>query len=294
MDPEQAAAAVTERTKAIICVDLAGLPYSFYDRIFQITEEKKALFRPANERQRALGRVVVMADAAHAFGASANGMMCGQIADFTCFSFHAVKNLTTAEGGAVTWADRVEKSGIDGEELYREYMLLSLHGQSKDALAKTKAGAWEYDIVAPLYKCNMTDIMAAIGLAQLHRYEELLAKRYALVEQYHELLASTAIRPARHLTEDGRSSCHLYLTEMEGKTLSQRNAVIDALAQQGIASNVHYKPLPLLTAYRDLGFRMEDYPNAYGLYERELTLPLYSTLTQAQAERICGALREIL
>ena len=184
--------------------------------------------------------------------------------------------------------------GLDDAALYRRYMLLSLHGQDKDALAKTKAGAWEYDIVAPLYKCNMTDIMAAIGLAQLHRYEELLAKRYALVEQYHELLASTAIRPARHLTEDGRSSCHLYLTELEGKTLSQRNAVIDALAQQGIASNVHYKPLPLLTAYRDLGFRMEDYPNAYGLYERELTLPLYSTLTQAQSERICGALREIL
>lgn len=184
-------------------------------------------------------------------------MPTGALADFTSFSFHAVKNFTTAEGGASAWRTL---PGLDDEELYHRYQLLSLHGQSKDALAKTKLGAWEYDIVGPWYKCNMTDIMAAIGLAQLHRYEELLAKRYALVEQYHELLASTAIRPARHLTEDGRSSCHLYLTELEGKTLSQRNAVIDALAQQGIASNVHYKPLPLLTAYRDLGFRMEVIP----------------------------------
>lgn len=290
MDYDQMERAITERTKAVIPVDLGGIPCD-YDRIYQAVEGKKALFCPKGDVQEALGRVAVVADCAHGLGASRHGVPTGALADFTSFSFHAVKNFTTAEGGASAWRTL---PGLDDEELYHRYQLLSLHGQSKDALAKTKLGAWEYDIVGPWYKCNMTDIMAAIGLAQLHRYEELLAKRYALVEQYHELLASTAIRPARHLTEDGRSSCHLYLTELEGKTLSQRNAVIDTLAQQGIASNVHYKPLPLLTAYRDLGFRMEDYPNAYGLYERELTLPLYSTLTQAQAERICGALREIL
>lgn len=290
MDYDQMERAITDKTKAVIPVDLGGIPCD-YDRIYQAVEGKKALFCPKGDVQEALGRVAVVADCAHGLGASRHGVPTGALADFTSFSFHAVKNFTTAEGGASAWRTL---PGLDDEELYHHYQLLSLHGQSKDALAKTKLGAWEYDIVGPWYKCNMTDIMAAIGLAQLHRYEELLAKRYALVEQYHELLASTAIRPARHLTEDGRSSCHLYLTELEGKTLSQRNAVIDALAQQGIASNVHYKPLPLLTAYRDLGFRMEDYPNAYGLYERELTLPLYSTLTQAQAERICGALREIL
>ena len=290
MDYAQLEKAITPRTKAIIPVDVGGILCD-YTRIFSIVEDRRGDFSPASPLQAQLGRIAVIADGAHSFGAVRGGIRSGAWADFTTFSFHAVKNLTTAEGGAVTWRRDL---GLDDAALYRRYMLLSLHGQDKDALAKTKAGAWEYDIVAPLYKCNMTDIMAAIGLAQLHRYEELLAKRYALVEQYHELLASTAIRPARHLTEDGRSSCHLYLTELEGKTLSQRNAVIDALAQQGIASNVHYKPLPLLTAYRDLGFRMEDYPNAYGLYERELTLPLYSTLTQAQAERICGALREIL
>ena len=290
IDEARLRAAITPRTKAIIPVDVGGILCD-YTRIFSIVEDRRGDFSPASPLQAQLGRIAVIADGAHSFGAVRGGIRSGAWADFTTFSFHAVKNLTTAEGGAVTWRRDL---GLDDAALYRRYMLLSLHGQDKDALAKTKAGAWEYDIVAPLYKCNMTDIMAAIGLAQLHRYEELLAKRYALVEQYHELLASTAIRPARHLTEDGRSSCHLYLTELEGKTLSQRNAVIDALAQQGIASNVHYKPLPLLTAYRDLGFRMEDYPNAYGLYERELTLPLYSTLTQAQAERICGALREIL
>ena len=284
--------AITDKTKVIMPVDLGGMPCD-YDELFELVKSGSvnSLFQARTEEQEKLGRILILSDSAHSVGAEYKGRKAGCLADVSVFSFHAVKNLTTAEGGAVTWRRDL---GLDDAALYRRYMLLSLHGQDKDALAKTKAGAWEYDIVAPLYKCNMTDIMAAIGLAQLHRYEELLAKRYALVEQYHELLASTAIRPARHLTEDGRSSCHLYLTELEGKTLSQRNAVIDALAQQGIASNVHYKPLPLLTAYRDLGFRMEDYPNAYGLYERELTLPLYSTLTQAQAERICGALREIL
>lgn len=293
MDPEQAAAAVTERTKAIICVDLAGIPYSFYDRIFRIVEEKKALFCPANERQKALGRIVVMADAAHAFGASANGMMCGQIADFTCFSFHAVKNLTTAEGGAVTWADRVEKSGIDGEELYREYMLLSLHGQSKDALAKTKAGAWEYDIAAPLYKCNMTDIMAAIGLVQLERYPELLKRRREIIEAYDRAFEDLPVTLLDHYTEYGTSSGHLYLVRLNGKNRAECNAVIEAMAAKGIASNVHYKPLPMLTAYKNLGFRIEDYPNAYCQFENEITLPLHTKLTEEEIAYVTEAFRNV-
>lgn len=293
MDPEQAAAAVTERTKAIICVDLAGIPYSFYDRIFQIAEEKKALFRPANERQRAFGRVVVMADAAHAFGASANGMMCGQIADFTCFSFHAVKNLTTAEGGAVTWADRVEKSGIDGEELYREYMLLSLHGQSKDALAKTKAGAWEYDIAAPLYKCNMTDIMATIGLVQLKRYPELLKRRREIIETYDRAFQDLPVMLLDHYTEHSTSSGHLYLVRLNGKSREECNEVIEKLAAKGIASNVHYKPLPMLTAYKNLGFRIEDYPNACRQFENEITLPLHTKLTDEEIVYVTEAFRNV-
>lgn len=293
MDPEQVEAAVTERTKAIICVDLAGIPYSFYDRIFRIVEEKKALFCPANERQKALGRIVVMADAAHAFGASANGMMCGQIADFTCFSFHAVKNLTTAEGGAVTWADRVEKSGIDGEELYREYMLLSLHGQSKDALAKTKAGAWEYDIAAPLYKCNMTDIMAAIGLVQLERYPELLKRRREIIEAYDRAFEDLPVTLLDHYTEYGTSSGHLYLVRLNGKNRAECNAVIEAMAAKGIASNVHYKPLPMLTAYKNLGFRIEDYPNAYRQFENEITLPLHTKLTEEEIAYVTEAFRNV-
>ena len=293
MDPEQVEAAVTERTKAIICVDLAGIPYSFYDRIFRIVEEKKALFCPANERQKALGRIVVMADAAHAFGASANGMMCGQIADCTCFSFHAVKNLTTAEGGAVTWADRVEKSGIDGEELYREYMLLSLHGQSKDALAKTKAGAWEYDIAAPLYKCNMTDIMAAIGLVQLERYPELLKRRREIIEAYDRAFEDLPVTLLDHYTEYGTSSGHLYLVRLNGKNRAECNAVIEALAAKGIASNVHYKPLPMLTAYKNLGFRIEDYPNAYRQFENEITLPLHTKLTEEEIAYVTEAFRNV-
>lgn len=286
MDYEKMAQAITPRTKAIIPVDIGGILCD-YSRIFSIVEDKRSMFVPNNEIQRQIGRVAVVADGAHSFGAYCGATRSGNIADFTTFSFHAVKNLTTAEGGAVTWRADL---GLDDAALYRQYMLMSLHGQDKDALAKTKAGAWEYDIVAPLYKCNMTDIMAAIGLAQLHRYGDLLAKRYQLVETYNRLLDGHGIVLPRHLTEESYSSCHLYLTELEGKTLEERNAVIEALAQQGIATNVHYKPLPLLTAYRNLGFRMEDYPNAYNLYTRELTLPLYSTLTEEQVERVCSRL----
>ncbi len=293
MDPEQVASAVTERTKAIICVDLAGILYPYYERIFQIAEEKKDLFHPANDRQKALGRIAVIADAAHAFGASANGRMCGQIADFTCFSFHAVKNLTTAEGGAVTWADRVEASGIDGEDLYREYMLLSLHGQSKDALAKTKAGAWEYDIAAPLYKCNMTDIMAAIGLVQLKRYPELLKRRREIIETYDRAFQDLPVLCLDHYIEHRTSSGHLYLVRLKGKNRAECNAVIEELAAKGIASNVHYKPLPMLTAYKNLGFRIEAYPNAYHQFENEITLPLHTKLTDEEIAYVTEAFRNV-
>lgn len=290
MDYEKMAQAITPRTKAIIPVDIGGILCD-YSRIFSVVEEKRSAFAPSNEIQRQIGRIAVVADAAHSFGAYRGTMRSGNIADFTTFSFHAVKNLTTAEGGAVTWRADL---GLDDAALYRQYMLMSLHGQDKDALAKTKAGAWEYDIVAPLYKCNMTDIVAAIGLAQLHRYGELLAKRYQLMETYNRLLEGHCITLPRHLTEKDRSSCHLYLTELERHTLEERNAIIEALAQQGIATNVHYKPLPLLTAYRNLGFQIEGYPNAYNLYTRELTLPLYSTLTQEQVERVCRTLLALL
>lgn len=293
LDPEQVALAVTERTKAIICVDLAGIPYPYYDKIFQIAKEKKAMFHPANERQEALRRIAVIADAAHAFGASVNGMMCGQIADFTCFSFHAVKNLTTAEGGAVTWADRVEACGIDGEELYREYMLLSLHGQSKDALAKTKAGAWEYDIAAPLYKCNMTDITAAIGLVQLKRYPELLKRRRQIIETYDRAFQDLPVTYLDHYTEHSTSSGHLYLVRLNGKNRAECNAVIEALAAKGIATNVHYKPLPLLTAYKNLGFQIEAFPNAYHQFENEITLPLHTKLTDEEIAYVTEAFRDV-
>lgn len=286
MDPEKVREAVTERTKAVICVDLAGIVYPYYDEIFRIVEEKKALFHPANERQEALGRILVMADAAHAFGASRGGKMCGQIADFTCFSFHAVKNLTTAEGGAATWSETVEKAGIDSEELYRDYMLYSLHGQSKDALAKTKAGAWEYDIVAPLYKCNMTDIQAAIGLIQLKRYPEILKRRRELIERYHAAWPEDKVKVLDHYGEDHASSGHLYLTRLSGKSREECNDIITQMAEKGVAVNVHYKPLPLLSAYKNLGFDIKDYPNAYAQFENEITLPLHTCLTDEQQEYV--------
>lgn len=290
MDYEKMAQAITPRTKAIIPVDIGGILCD-YSRIFSVVEEKRFIFTPNNEIQRQIGRIAVVADGAHSFGAYCGNTISGNIADFTTFSFHAVKNLTTAEGGAVTWRSDL---GLDETALYREYMLLSLHGQDKDALAKTKAGAWEYDIVAPLYKCNMTDIMAALGLAQIKRYPQMLEKRYSLVKLYNQFLSNYGIVSASHLTDGSCSSCHLYLTELEGKGLKERNFIIEELAQEGISTNVHYKPLPLLTAYHNLGFLMEDYPNAYSLYTRELTLPLYSTLTEDQVERVCAALLRLI
>lgn len=290
MDYEKLADAVTSHTKAIVPVDVGGILCN-YDRIFSIVEDKKALFEPANDLQAQIGRVAVITDGAHSLGGLWNGQKSGSIADFTTFSFHAVKNLTTGEGGAVTWRKELE---LDNEEVYRQYMLMSLHGQSKDALAKTKPGAWEYDIVAPLYKCNMTDIMAAIGLAQLKRYPTMLETRYALVQKYNEQLAECGIHVAPHLTECATSSCHLYLTRIEGASLETRNALIEAMAQDGIATNVHYKPLPLLTAYKNLGFDMKDYPNAYAQYANEITLPLYSTMTEEDVDIVCSALKRHL
>lgn len=286
MDPEKAAEAVTERTKAIICLDLAGIVYCGYERILQIAEEKKHMFRPANERQKALGRLLVLADSAHAFGAARDGKMCGELADFTCFSFHAVKNLTTAEGGAVTWSGAVTRAGIDSEELYREYMLLSLHGQSKDALAKTQAGAWEYDIVAPLYKCNMTDIQAALGLVQLKRYDAVLERRKSLIERYDAAWKGFPVQALNHFGDGSDSSGHLYLTRLPGKSREECNQIITRMAEQGIAANVHYKPLPLLSAYRNMGFDIHQYPNAYAQFENEITLPLHTCLTDEQQEYV--------
>lgn len=290
MDPQKVREAVTKRTKAVICVDLAGIIYDRYDEIFQIAEEKKELFHPANERQEALGRILVMADAAHAFGAEREGRRCGQIADFTCFSFHAVKNLTTAEGGAVTWSQAVTDAGIDGEELYREYMLLSLHGQSKDALAKTQAGAWEYDIVAPYYKCNMTDIMAAIGLVQLRRYPEILRRREALIRQYDAALEGCPVEVLNHYGESHRSSGHLYLVRVLDKTREECNNMITKMAEAGIATNVHYKPLPMLSAYKNMGFDIQDFPNAYAQFANEITLPLHTCLTDEQVQFVADTL----
>ena len=290
MDPEKLAAAITERTKAVIPVDIAGI-LADYDTIYSVVESKKALFIPANDLQKKIGRVAVVADGAHSIGAKRNGKRSGAFADFTTFSFHAVKNLTTAEGGAATWNPAL---GLDDEAIYKQYMLLSLHGQNKDALAKTKPGAWEYDIVAPLYKCNMTDIMAAIGLVQLRRYPELLEKRYALVRLYNELLKDCGVEMASHFREDEVSSCHLYLTRLTGKTMAQRNAIIEKMAEQGVATNVHYKPLPLLTAYKDLGFASKDYPNACAQFENEITLPLYSTLTEEDVRYVCKTLKDCL
>lgn len=286
MDYDRLEAAVTERTKAVIPVDVGGILCD-YERVFSIVEGKRALFTPANEMQERLGRILVLADAAHSFGAYRNGKQSGTFADFTSFSFHAVKNLTTAEGGAVTWRPELD---LDHEAVYKQYQLMSLHGQSKDALAKDRLGAWEYDIVAPLYKCNMTDIMAAIGLVQLGRYPEMLKKRYALVEKYDSLLASLDVETPPHLKPEGKSSCHLYQVQMRELGEAERNAVIEAMAREGVASNVHYKPLPMLTAYKSMGFDIKNYPNAYRRYWNEITLPLYSTLTEEDVERVCESL----
>lgn len=291
IDYEKLREAITEKTKAVICVDLAGVPCD-YDEIFEVVNSKKDLFKSNNEIQKSIGRVTVIADGAHSFGASYKGGMSGSIADFTSFSFHAVKNLTTAEGGAVTWKSI---DGIDDEEIYKKYNCLSLHGQTKDALAKTKIGSWEYDIIEPAYKCNMTDIMAAIGLGQLSRYEELLNYRKAIINKYDELLNEIdGVEVLKHFTDEYESSGHLYLIRLTGKDEVFRNEVIVKMAESGIATNVHYKPLPLLTAYKNLGFNIEKYPKAFNMYKNEITLPLNSVLTLEQVEYIVNTLGKIL
>lgn len=275
MDYDALEAAINEKTKAIIPVDLAGIPCD-YDRIFEIVERKKKLFRPNNHIQAALGRLAVMADTAHAFGAKYHGKRIGSIADFSSFSFHAVKNLTTAEGGALTWKT-IE--GISNEDIYKKLQLLSLHGQSKDALQKTKLGAWEYDIVGTYYKCNMTDIVASIGLKQLERYPDMLKRRKEIIERYDTALHPLGVETLNHYTDAWESSGHLYLTRIPGISVEQRNEIIIKMAECGVACNVHYKPLPMHTAYKDLGFDIKDYCNAYAHYENEISLPLHTKLT---------------
>ena len=291
MDYDALEAAITEKTKAVIPVDIAGVICD-YDRIFEIVEKKKALFTPSdNKIQQALGRVAVVADAAHAFGARRHGKMCGEIADFTAFSFHAVKNFTTAEGGAVVWRDI---DGIDNEEIYKNYMLLSLHGQSKDALAKTQLGAWEYDIVMPGYKCNMTDIMAGIGLAQMRRYPKLLMRRCNIIGQYDAVMENLPVQVLQHYGEDFVSSGHLYLVRLEGKDEAYRNEFIRKMAELEVATNVHYKPLPMHTAYKKLGFDIKDYPNAYQMYHNEITLPLHTCLSDEEVEYVLDCFAKVL
>lgn len=283
MDYNQLEAAITEKTKVVIPIDLAGIPCD-YEKIYSIVEKKKAMFHPTNKIQEAIGRVIVMADAAHAFGAKLNdGSMVGSIADFSNFSFHAVKNFTTAEGGAVTWKS-IE--GIDDEELYHQYQLLSLHGQSKDALAKTQLGAWEYDIVGPWYKCNMTDVAAGIGLAQMQRYKGILARRKEIIEKYNAAFKPMGIEVLEHYNDVHQSSGHLYITRVPGITLNQRHEIIVKMAEVGVACNVHYKPLPMMTAYKNLGFDIKDYPNAYKRFENEITLPLHTKLTDEEVEYV--------
>ena len=290
MDYDALEAAINEKTKAIIPVDLAGIPCD-YDKIFEIVERKKHLFRPNNEIQSALGRVAVMADTAHAFGAKREGRMIGSVADFSSFSFHAVKNLTTAEGGALTWRTI---PGISNEDIYKKLQLLSLHGQSKDALAKTKLGAWEYDIIGTYYKCNMTDVVAAIGLKQFERYPDMLKRRKEIIEKYDAALKPLGVETLIHYTERWESSGHLYLTRIPGISLEQRNKIITKMAERGVACNVHYKPLPMHTAYKNLGFDINDYPNAYAHFANEITLPLHTRLTDEEIEYVAENYKEIL
>lgn len=282
MDYDAVEKAVNERTKAIIPVDLAGVPCD-YERLFSIVERKRPLFRPATDLQRTIGRVAICTDAAHAFGASWRNRMVGSVADFTSFSFHAVKNFTTAEGGALTWRT-IE--GIDNETLYHQLQLFSLHGQSKDALAKTQLGAWEYDIVGPWYKCNMTDIMAALGLVQMKRYPALLARRREIIERYDAAFKPLGVEVLNHYTADYTSSGHLYLTRIPGITTEQRQTVIVRMAERGIATNVHYKPLPMMTAYKNMGFDIKDFPNTYAHFANEITLPLHTRLTDEEIDYI--------
>ena len=290
MDYDALEAAINEKTKAIIPVDLAGIPCD-YDRIFEIVERKRNLYRPKGDIQTALGRVVVMADTAHAFGAKWHGRMIGSVADFSSFSFHAVKNLTTAEGGALTWRTI---PGISNEDIYKKLQLLSLHGQSKDALAKTKLGAWEYDIVGTYYKCNMTDVVAAIGLKQFERYPDMLKRRKEIIDKYDAALKPLDVEVLEHYTADWESSGHLYLTRIPRITLEQRNDIIIKMSERGVACNVHYKPLPLHTAYKNLGFDIKDYPNAYCHFANEITLPLHTCLTDDDVAYVIAQYTEVL
>ena len=290
MDYDKLADAITEKTKVILPVDLGGVVCN-YDKIFAVVNSKKHLFTANNDIQKAYGRVIVLADAAHAFGAQWHGKMCGEIADFTSFSFHAVKNLTTAEGGALTWRTI---DGVDNEWLYKQFQLLSLHGQNKDALAKTKLGAWEYDIIAPNFKCNMTDVMAGIGLAQFKRYPEMLKRRKEIIERYDAALSDYNVQVLNHYDANHASSGHLYLVRLLGKDTEYRNYVIEQMAERGIACNVHYKPLPMMTAYKNLGFDIADYPNAFAQYANEVTLPLHTRLSDEDIDYIINNLIEII
>ncbi len=290
MDYSQMSEAITEKTKVIMPVDIAGILCD-YDKIFEVIEDKKELFNANNDIQEAFGRIIVLADCAHGFGAIKGDKKAGTLADFTCFSFHAVKNLTTAEGGAVTWKNH-EK--IDSEKLYKQLQILSLHGQTKDALEKTQKGSWEYDILLPAYKCNMTDVQAGIGLGQLERYDSMLKRRHEIIKKYDDGFKGGKVITPKHFTEESASSGHLYLTRIEGISLEDRNEIIIKMEERGISTNVHYKPLPMLTAYKDLGFDIADYPNAYNLFENEISLPIYSTLTDDQVDYIIENLLEIL
>lgn len=290
MDYEQLEMSITEKTKVIIPVDIGGVLCD-YEKIFDIVERKKHLFHADNEIQKAFGRIIVVADSAHGFGAMRNGKRSGNIADFTSFSFHAVKNLTTAEGGALTWR---HIDGYDSDEIYRQFMLFSLHGQSKDALHKSQLGAWEYDIVAPLYKCNMTDVVAAIGLVQFERYPAMLERRKEIIGKYDEAFKSLGCMPLEHYTDESSSSGHLYLLRIPNTDEERRNQLIVAMAEKGVATNVHYKPLPMMTAYKKLGFSIKDYPNAYHQYENEITLPLHTSLSDEDIIYIIDAMKAVL
>lgn len=309
MNYDELEAAITDRTKAIMPVDIAGV-VADYDRVRQIVESKKSLFTAKSPMQEALGRILILADGAHSYGSVRNGRISGEMADFTSFSFHAVKNFTTGEGGGLVWRDI---PGVDNEDIYRKFMLLSLHGQSKDALAKTQLGAWEYDIVAPMYKCNMTDIMAAIGLAQMKRYPSLLERRKEIITSYTQGLAGMNVKVLMHYSDqwgnpetegillnstnradDTFASCgHLYLVNLTGRDSSFRNKLITGMAQEGVATNVHYKPLPLLTAYRNLGFKIDNYPNAYNQFANEITLPLHTCLSDEQVKYVIDTFKAV-
>lgn len=290
IDYEALEQAITVKTKVIIPVDIAGVMCD-YDRILECVEKKKELFKPTNDLQRAFGRVIVLSDAAHSFGAKYKGKANGDVADFTSFSFHAVKNLTTAEGGAITWR---EIEGIDSDEIYKRLMLLSLHGQTKDALSKTVPGIWEYDIVAPNYKCNMTDIMASIGIVQLRRYPELLKRRKELIELYDKELEPINIKSIAHFADDNRSSGHLYVIRLTNQSEAFRNTLIEKMANMGIATNVHFKPLPLFTAYKDLGFDIREFPNAFDVYKNSISLPLHTLLSNDDVDYVCKSLIELM